>query len=97
MVNRFIYPLTVTRREIILLRTRPAVSLNVAKKPRKRRKNLKDQEIIFHNEGAEALELVAQRCPIPGNIPGQVGRGSEQPGLVGDVPAHCRGAGLDDL
>jgi len=35
--------------------------------------------------------------PIPGNIQGQVGRGSEQPGLVEDVPAHCRGVGLDDL
>ncbi|KAK4822678.1 hypothetical protein QYF61_019547 [Mycteria americana] len=37
------------------------------------------------------------RCPIPGNIQGQVGRGSEQPDLVEDVPAHCRGVGLDDL
>jgi len=34
--------------------------------------------------------------PIPGNIQGQVGRGSEQPGRVEDVPAHCRGVGLDD-
>jgi len=24
-------------------------------------------------------------------------RGSEQPGLVEYVPAHCRGVGLDDL
>ena len=36
-------------------------------------------------------------CPIPGNIPGQVGRGSEQPDLVEDVPAHGRGVGLGDL
>jgi len=36
------------------------------------------------------------RCPIPGNIEGQVGWSSEQPGLVEDVPAHCRGVGLDD-
>jgi len=46
------------------------------------------------------LEQVTQRggrCPIPGNIQGQVGRGSEQPGLVEDVPAHCREVGLDDL
>jgi len=28
---------------------------------------------------------------------GQVGRGSEQPGLAEDVPAYCRGLGLDDL
>ena len=39
------------------------------------------------------LAQVAQRggrCPIPGNIQGQVGRDSDQPDLV-DVPAHCRG------
>jgi len=35
--------------------------------------------------------------PIPGNIQGQVGRGSEQPGLVEDVPADYWGVGLDDL
>ena len=28
---------------------------------------------------------------------GQVGQGSEQPALVEDVPAHCRGFGLGDL
>jgi len=46
------------------------------------------------------LAQVAQRggrCPIPGNIQGQVGWGSEQPGLVEDVPAHGRGVGLDGL
>ena len=31
--------------------------------------------------------------PIPGNVPGQAGRGSEQPGLAEDVPAHRRGLG----
>jgi len=31
------------------------------------------------------------RCPITGSIQGQVGQGSEQPDLVEDVPAHCRG------
>jgi len=31
------------------------------------------------------------------NIQGQVGRHSEKPGLVEDVPAHCRGIGLDGL
>lgn len=30
------------------------------------------------------------RCPVPGNIQGQVGQGSEQPGLVGGVPEHHR-------
>ena len=46
------------------------------------------------------LEQIAQRGsggPIPGNTQGQVGWGSEQSGLVKDVPAHCRGIGLDDL
>jgi len=46
------------------------------------------------------VQLTYQRGsggPIPGNIQGQVGRGSEQPDLVEDVPAHCRGIGLDDL
>jgi len=49
---------------------------------------------FFYDEGGETLAQVAQiggRCPIPGNIPGQIGRGSEQPGLVEDVPAHGRG------
>ena len=36
-------------------------------------------------------------APIPGNIQGQVGQGSEQADLVEDVPTHCRGVGLDDL
>jgi len=55
---------------------------------------------MFYDEGGETLAQVAQRggrCPIPGNIPGQVGRGSEQPDPVEDVPAHCRGVGLDAL
>jgi len=48
----------------------------------------------------EALEQVAQRGsggPIPGNFQGRDGRGSEQPSLVEDIPARCRGVGLDDL
>jgi len=58
------------------------------------------KEEILYTEGGEAQAQVAQRgdrCPIPGNIPGQVGRGSEQPDPVEDVPAHCRGVGLDGL
>jgi len=46
------------------------------------------------------LEQVAQRGTgglIPGSIQGQIGQGSEQPDLVEDVPAHCRGVGSDDL
>jgi len=30
-------------------------------------------------------------------LKGQAGRGSEQPGLVEDDPAHCKEVGLDDL
>jgi len=41
--------------------------------------------------------LPGGRCPLPGNIQGQVGGGSEKPDLVEDVPAHCRGVGLDGL
>jgi len=55
---------------------------------------------MFYHEGDETLEQVAQRgcrCSIPGNIQGQVGQGLEQPGLVEDVPAHCKGTGLDGL
>jgi len=55
---------------------------------------------FFYDEGSEALDHVARRggrCPILGNIQGQVGRGSEQPGLVEDGHAHGRGVGLDDL
>ena len=55
---------------------------------------------MFYAEGGETLAQAAPRggrCPIPGNIPGQAGRGSERPDLVGDVPAHCRGVGLGDL
>jgi len=58
------------------------------------------REEIFYNEGGETVERIAWRGsggPVPGNIQGQVGWGSEQPDLVGDVPAHCRGAGLADL
>ena len=58
------------------------------------------KEEIFHDEGGETLAQVAQRggrCPIPGSIPGQVGRGSEQPDVGEDVPAHGRGVGSDDL
>jgi len=39
------------------------------------------------------VEHVAQRtcgCPITGSVQGQVGWGSEQPGLVKDVPDRDR-------
>ena len=55
---------------------------------------------FFYDDSGATLDQVAQRggrCPVPGNVQGQVGRGSEQPDLVVDVPAHCKGVGLDDL
>jgi len=58
------------------------------------------EEELFPSEGDGALEQAAQGgCggPIPGKIQEQVGRGSEHPDLVEDVPVHCRGFGLDDL
>lgn len=45
----------------------------------------------FYSEGSGTLEEAAQRggrCPIPGNIQGQAGHGSQQPDLVEDVPAY---------
>jgi len=56
-------------------------------------------QLLYH-EGGETLAQVAQTGGgglIPGNTQGQVGRASEQPGLVEDVPGHCRGVGLGDL
>ncbi|KAK4824174.1 hypothetical protein QYF61_011471 [Mycteria americana] len=42
---------------------------------------------IFYNEGGEAPEQRGSGGPIPGDIQGQVGWGSEQSDLVKDVPA----------
>jgi len=53
-----------------------------------------------YSEDGETLEQVFQRggrCPIPGNIQGQVGQGSEKPDLVEDIHAGCRGLEPDDL
>ncbi|GAB0203512.1 hypothetical protein GRJ2_002816800 [Grus japonensis] len=59
------------------------------------------KEEIFHCEGGETLEQVAQRScggPIPGSVQGQVGWGFGQSGLVEGVPAHGGGGlELDDL
>ena len=57
------------------------------------------KEEVFHTEGGDALEQVAQGgcgCPIPWGIQGQAGCGSGQPGLVVGDPAHSRGLKLDD-
>lgn len=34
---------------------------------------------------------------MPGNIQDQVGQGSEQPHLVEDFPAHCKGVRIGEL
>ena len=52
------------------------------------------------NNSDETLAQVAQKggqWPMLRNIQGEVERGSEQHGLVEDVPAYCRGIGLDGL
>ena len=56
--------------------------------------------LFHHDAGGESLAQAAPRggrCPVPGNTQGQAGRGSEQPDLVEDVPAHGWGVGLDGL
>ena len=55
---------------------------------------------IFHSEGGEALEQIAQRfvgCLVPRDFQGKAGPGSGQPDLPADVSVHCRGVGLYDL
>lgn len=50
----------------------------------------------LHCEGGETLVQVAQRsygCPIPGNVQGHAGWGSEQPGIVEGVTKPSRGVG----
>ena len=54
----------------------------------------------FYRKGGEVLVQVAQKdggCPVPGDIQGRAGRGSEQHDLAVGFPVHCRGTGLDDL
>jgi len=48
---------------------------------------------LFHSEGGDAVEQVAQGgcgCPIPGCIQGQAGCGSGQPGLLVGNRAYGR-------
>ena len=49
--------------------------------------------VFFYNNGGEALKQVFQRDggrPIPGDIQGQTGQGSEHPDLAVGVPVYCR-------
>lgn len=58
------------------------------------RKNLLTMKVAKHwnRLSGEVVDV-----PIPGNIQCQVGRASEHPHLVEDVPAYCRELELDDL
>jgi len=55
------------------------------------------KEKFFYSGDGEAPELVAHRCgsPVPGDIQGLVGPGSEHPDLAVGVSVHFRGVGLD--
>ena len=58
------------------------------------------KEEILPCESGEALEQVSQRscgCPLPGSVPGQVGRGFEQPGLEESITDHSRSVALGGL
>jgi len=58
------------------------------------------KENILYNKDREVLAQVVQRggvCPVPGDIQGQSGQGSEQPDWDVAVPAHCREVALDCL
>ena len=60
------------------------------------------KKAFIYNKGGDVLTQVAQRgggSPIPGDIQGQAGWGSEHLDLtVGvQVPIHCRGVRLDGL
>lgn len=39
------------------------------------------------------VSSLPRTSPVPGNVQGQVAQGLDEPGVVGGVPAHCRGVG----
>jgi len=62
-----------------------------------RRKKFFTMRVVKHGHRLLRNVVEGSGGAIPGNIQGHVGRGSEQPGLVEDIPARCRGSGLDGL
>lgn len=52
---------------------------------------------LLVNKKCPEQKVKVYRCPISGNIQGQVGQGSGQLDLGEDVPAYCWGIGVDDL
>jgi len=45
----------------------------------------------------DAIGLLGHLRTLLAHIQGQVGQGFEQPNLVEEVPAHCKGVGLDEF
>lgn len=59
-------------------------------------KNKPGKMVPADKEKVEVLNNIFASV-FTGNIQGQVGKNSEQPELVEDVPAYCRGLGPDEL
>lgn len=60
----------------------------------------KQKEEFSYDEGCATPEQIDQRggrCLIPRIPKVMFGWGSEQPGVTGDVPAHCKIIELDGL
>lgn len=53
-------------------------------------RNISTMTEMEHRTQKQAAQS-GDRHPSTGTIQGQVGRGSEQPGLFEAIPAHCRG------
>lgn len=55
--------------------------------------------VMLYHQGSDRAVWVAHiagKCSIHGNMQGQAGQSSEQPGLA-DVPAHCWALGQDNI
>jgi len=52
---------------------------------------------FWHKCGETQVAQRGGRYPIPANLQGQAGQGSEQSDPIVDIPAHCSGFGLDGL
>jgi len=61
-------------------------------KLKERRFKLDRRRTYFYAKGGKTLAQVAQRhrCPVPGDLQGQAGWGSEQSDLAVGVPVNCR-------
>jgi len=50
-----------------------------------------------HEANVSFLLVARTGCPVPGDVQGQAGQGSEQPDVAVCVPVHCRGVGQGGL